>query len=151
MCSSDLTKLYSESGLESDGVKSFITYGEYSKENDVFTVVAQGDEALMIVDMPYIQEAIKGVIYDTEGSIQLKDLASYDKDRDQWKSLSGKNITARLQTAGNTIIIKNGKVIPERSLEKGDELLVMVAEQVDGTQYAVGTQVEAVSYIIIVQ
>lgn len=145
------TKLYGTEGIETNGLDTFLTHGEHSKENEVYTVIAQGDKALMIVDMPYTKEGVKGYVYQTEEGIMLKDLYTYDTQKERWRSVKGKNITAKLESFPNTVIIKDGKIVSEKAIEKGDELMIMVEKPLEVSDQQANTQVSVPSYIIMVQ
>lgn len=125
------TKFYDESGIVTDGIESFLTYGESSKESDVYTIIAKGDSAQMIVDMPYTKESIKGQVYKVEdGKAQINNVYVYDNDRERWRSLNGKNQTVSVEMLANTVVIKEGKLVSARAIEAGDELVVMMEENI---------------------
>ena len=78
--------------------------------------------------MPYVTEATKGeVVAVEEGKIQLKDAYYYDTKKNNWNEYSRKNVGATIEVGANTIIIKNGKVIPQSKLEVGDTVSTMVS------------------------
>lgn len=122
------TKFYNTEGLVEGGVNNFVGYGSDTSVGDVYTIVAVGDTAYAIVDMPYVTEATKGeVVAVEEGKIQLKDAYYYDTKKNNWNEYSRKNVGATIEVGANTIIIKNGKVIPQSKLEVGDTVSTMVS------------------------
>ncbi|MBE6023261.1 MAG: hypothetical protein E7231_08520 [Cellulosilyticum sp.] len=122
------TKFYNVDGLVTGGVNSFVAHGSETSVGDVYTIVAVGDQAYAIVDMPYVTEATKGEIYAvTDDNIQIKDAYYYNTDKNNWNEYSKKNIGATITIGANTIIIKDGKVIPSSKLEIGDTVSTMVS------------------------
>lgn len=153
------TKFYNTQGLVTDGISKFVAYGSSTNVGDVFTVVAMGDKAYEVVDMPYVTEAIKGEIYATGASntsntgnssntdnatntanannatnaanttdLQIKDVYFYDTAKSKWNEYSQKNLGGTVTVGANTIIVKDGKVIPASKLEAGDTIRAMVNE-----------------------
>lgn len=121
------TRFYNTEGIVTDGIDQFIGHGAETNIGEVFTVVAIGDKAYAIVDMPYTKEATKGEIYAVNGqSIQIKDVYYYDTKNNKWNEYSKKNIGASITLGANTIIIKNGKIVPASKLEVGDTISAMV-------------------------
>ena len=105
----------------------------------------------MINDMPYTNEAVTGTVYSIGEQLLVKDLYSFQRDKERWRNLSTINTTAAIELLPNTIIIKEGKVVASTAIEKGDELLVMSEEAVDLDIQEANTQVSVVGYIIIVK
>lgn len=121
------TKFYNTEGIVTGGIDQFVAHGAESNIGDVYTIVAIGDQAYAIVDMPYIQDATKGEIYAIEDeAIQIKDVYYYDQKKSKWNEYSKKNVGASITLGANTVIIKNGKVIPSSKLEIGDTVSAMV-------------------------
>ena len=122
------TKFYnSTEGLVDNGINSFVAYGSDTSVGDVYTVIAEGDRAYAIVDMPYVTQSTKGEIYAVnEDSIQIKDVYYYDTTKSKWNQYSQKNVGATIKLGVNTMILKNGKVIPSSRLEAGDTVSAMV-------------------------
>ncbi len=121
------TKFYNESGLVADGIEKFLDYGEESERGNVYTVVAIGEKAYMIIDMPYITNAAKGQVYKVDGeTISIKDVYYYHKSQKKWLEYSKKNVGATIALKSNSVIIKDGKVVSAKSLEKGDIISAMI-------------------------
>lgn len=140
------TKFYTEKGFVEGGVNSFMDYGDETSVSKVYTVIAIGDRAQMIIDMPYTTESVKGQVYKTaEDSIQIKDVYYYHTAQKKWLQYSKKNVGATINLGSNAVIIKNGKVIPTRSLEDGDVISAMVATNLKDSEG------KAQGYIIIVE
>ena len=140
------TKFYTEKGFVEGGINSFMDYGDETSISKVYTVIALGDRAQMIIDMPYTTESVKGQVYKAvDDSIQIKDVYYYHTAQKKWLQYSKKNVGATINLESNTVIIKNGKVIPARSLEDGDVISAMVATNLKDSEG------EAQGYIIIVE
>lgn len=121
------TRFFGESGLITGGINSFLSYGEKTNVGDVYTIVAIGGKAYEIVQMPYVTEATKGEIYAVEGNtIKIKDAYYFDTKGSKWNQYSKKNVGGTITLQNNTIIIKNGQVVPSSSLENGDTIKAMV-------------------------
>ena len=139
------TKFYTEAGAVINGIESFLAYGEKSKVKEVYTVVALGDEAKMVVDMPYVKESAKGEIYQAEdGSIKLKDVYYYHTGQQKWMLHSNKNTGVTIEIPSQCVIVKNGQVVSTKALEKGDKVKVMLEKSLKG-------QTGATGYIIVVE
>ena len=145
------TKLYGSDGLVLEGIENFLTYGEDSKESQVYTIIAEGDKALMIVDMPYTKEGVKGYVYSAKEDVLIKDMYRYDTDRERWRQVSGKNITGKLEMQQNTIVIKNGKIVSPKAIEQGDSLMIMMKDPLNTTTGTANTQVAIVPYMVLVE
>lgn len=121
------TKFYTPEGFQIGGIESFLDYGENSLKDDVFTVIAVGEKAYMVVDMPYTKESLKGQIYEVaDDAIKVKDVYYYHTTQKKWMEYSKKNIGITITLEENTVIIKNGKVIPPSQLQKGDKIKAML-------------------------
>ncbi|PHV70139.1 hypothetical protein CS063_11725 [Sporanaerobium hydrogeniformans] len=121
------TQFVGTEGGNATSIESFLDYGENTAKDDVFTIVAIGDKAYRIVDMPYVKESLKGEVYEVaEGSIKLKDVYYYHRMQKRWMEYSSKNIGATVTVAPNSVIIKAGKVMPVTRLEKGDKIRAML-------------------------
>lgn len=140
------TKFYTSEGIVEDGIEAFLDYGDQSEVRNVYTVVAIGEKAYMIIDMPYTTESVKGQVYKTaDGSIQIKDVYYYHNQQKKWVQYSKKNVGATINLQSNTVILKDGKVIPARSLEEGDIISAMVETNLKDSEGNVN------GYIIIVE
>lgn len=121
------TKFYNESGIVQSGIESFLAYGEETSVGDVYTIVAIGEKAYVIMDMPYVTDSVKGQIYAVEsGSIKIKDAYYYDTARKRWVEYSKKNAGGTITLNANSVVIKGGKVIPVSKLEAGDTVSAMI-------------------------
>ena len=140
------TKFYTSSGYAAGGINTFLGYGANSLIGDVFTVIAVGEKAYMIIDMPYTKESLKGEIYKVDGGgVSVKDVYYYHLTQKKWMEYSRKNVGATLTLKPNTVIIKNGKVIPASKLEKGDKIKAMLDKNLKDTNGTVE------SYVIVVE
>lgn len=121
------TKFYTEDGPVANGIEDFLGYGENSRIGAVYTIVTVGDKATVITDSPYHTESIKGTIYEVgEDGIKVKDLYYYQKSTKNWALFSNKNVGASIMLSSNSVIVKEGKVVPMRLLEPGDKIIGMV-------------------------
>lgn len=121
------TKFYNESGLITSGIESFLAYGDETSVGDVYTIIAIGEKAYAIIDMPYVTDSVKGEIYAVEsGSIKIKDAYYYDTARKRWVEYSKKNTGGTITLGANSVVVKGGKVIPVSKLEVGDTVSAMI-------------------------
>ena len=140
------TRFYTEAGIVEGGINNFFSYGKDSTVGEVYTIIADGEHALMVVDMPYVIESIKGEVYKTEqGEVDLKDVYYFNTSSKKWMEYSKKNVGATVTTAENTVAIKNGKIVPVSALEAGDQVKVMV----DQNLKTAGNSVKG--YILVVE
>ncbi|WP_069999323.1 hypothetical protein [Cellulosilyticum sp. I15G10I2] len=140
------TKFYTAEGFVAGGIETFLSYGENSQVGEVYTVVAVGEKAYAVINMPYTRESLKGEVYEVSAdSIKVKDVYYYHISQKKWMEYSRRNTGATLTVTPNTVIIKNGKVIPATSLEKGDKVKAMLEVNLKETDGS------AESYIIIVE
>lgn len=121
------TKFYTENGASENGIEDFLGYGENSRIGAVYTIVTVGDKATVITDSPYHTESIKGVVYEIgEDAVKVKDVYYYQKGTKKWTLFSNKNVGASVKLMPNSVIVKEGKVIPARLLKPGDKIIGMV-------------------------
>lgn len=140
------TKFYNEGGVIEDGINKFLDYGENTNVSEVYTIIAAGEHAYMVIDMPYITESVKGEIYEAEdGSIKIKDAYYYDTKLKKWREYSRKNLGATITLKDNTVILKNGQIVSEGKLEVGDTITAMVEKDLKTGN---GT---ATSYVVTVE
>lgn len=140
------TKFYDESGLIEGGVNKFLGYGEESNIGNVYTIIANGGKATHIIEMPYTKQAVQGEIYEVgDNEIKIKDAYYYDETYKRWMEFSKKNVGGSITINANTVIIKDGEVIPARLLEKGDKISAMIEENFNDTDG------KANGYILIVE
>lgn len=137
------TEFYNEDGLIEDGLETFVDYGAESSMNEVFTVVADGERAYAVLDMPYSTQAVRGEIYNTDEDdlILVKDVYYYNEEQRNWQMYSQKNTGATLNILGNTLIIKNGKVVSKEALEPGDIIRSMVDANLKTAEGTVTAQI----------
>lgn len=140
------TKFYADDGIVEGGIKQFLGYGEDSKIGDVYTIVSIGDRAYSIVDMPYTKESVKGEVYAVGADgIQIKDVYYYHRGQKKWLEYSKKNTGATINLSPNTIIVREGKVVPPSKLQKGDKIKIMLEESIKDTSG------KTTGYVIIVE
>ena len=100
----------------------------------------------MIIDMPYITNVAKGQVYKVDGeNISIKDVYYYHKSQKKWLQYSNKNVGATIELQPNSVIIKDGKVVSAKSLEKGDIISAMIETNLKDTEGSVP------GYIIVVE
>lgn len=140
------TKFYNEGGVIEGGINTFLDYGENTNVSEVYTIVAAGEHAYMVVDMPYMTDSVKGEIYEAEdGTIKIKDAYYYDTKLKKWREYSRKNIGATITLKDNAVILKNGQIVSKGKLEVGDTITAMVEQDLKTGN---GT---ATSYVITVE
>ncbi|ONI44681.1 hypothetical protein AN641_06205 [Candidatus Epulonipiscioides gigas] len=131
------TRFYDEEGFVENGIDTFLGYGTNTEINEIFTIVADGDKAVLVSKMPYTREVAKGVVYiDTEAaedeeaaSILLKDVFYYNVDENLWRQFDQTNLGIGIELEENGFIIKNGELIEANRLKKGDEVSVMLTDE----------------------
>ncbi|WP_053982956.1 hypothetical protein [Niameybacter massiliensis] len=144
------TKFLTEAGIQMNGIDEFLTYGDNSKESEVYTIIAKGGEAVAISSMPYSKEAIRGEAYLTSsGDIRLKDTYYYDRTKKRWSLLSRKNAAVNLELSPNTVIVKEGQLVSAKAIKPGDSLMVMMEESIQDQNKQ--DNYTAKSYIVIVE
>ncbi len=140
------TLFYDETGQVDS--KTFIDYTDKSKIDKVYTIITHGDQALYVIDHPYVQEGIQGEIYEIENrNLSLKEVQVYDRAKGSWSLINQKNRTAPVTIENNTILIKNGRVIHSDELEKGDKVRVMTTTKLTNNQ----NNQPITAYIILVE
>lgn len=146
------TKFYSPEGFVAKGIEEFLSYGEHSQVNEIYTILASGDKAIAVIDMPYAKESIKGNVYKVENdTVYLNDVYYYHTSQKKWVLYSRKNTGVALTINPNTMIVKNGEIVPLRSLEVGDKLTVMIEDSLkDLEKEQDTTQIKASAYILTV-
>lgn len=108
----------------------FIGYSEISKVDEVYTIIAEGLDAKVVIKNPYAQEGVKGQIYsNADSKIMIKDVLVYSNADSKWNPLSLSNSYAQVDWLKNTVIIKNNQVITLDQLEIGDTIRVMTQEK----------------------
>lgn len=121
------TMIYDEEGIIP--FEDFIDYSDISKVDEVYTIVAEGTDAKMIVKNPYAEEGVKGQIYKTDTDIlMIKDALVYSSTDNKWTTLSLTNNYAQINLFANSVIIKNNQVITQDELVVGDKIRVMATE-----------------------
>ncbi len=121
------TKFYNESGFVESGIDKFLAYGEETSVGDVYTIVAIGEKAYAVIDMPYVTNSVKGKVYAVEeGSIKIKDAYYYNPDTKKWAEYSKKNTGGTITLNAYSVVVKAGKVIPASKLDAGDTVRAMI-------------------------
>jgi hypothetical protein len=111
---------------------AFVGFGPANVIGKEYTIVRQGSRALFVVDQPFCNDAVSGVIYAVGGgTISLRD-AQYMHNSSVTASppvigpvLPPTDGTLLVATAPNTIIVKNNEVINLDGLVAGDDIVVM--------------------------
>lgn len=131
------TRFYDEEGFVENGIDTFLGYGTNTEINEIFTIVADGDKAVLVSKMPYTREVAKGVVYidnqaeedEEAASILLKDVFYYNVDENLWRQFDQTNLGIGIELEENGFIIKNGELIEANRLKKGDEVSVMLTDE----------------------
>lgn len=121
------TRIYDENGrIPFD---EFIDYSENSKVDEVFTIIAEGTDAKLLIKNPYAREGVKGQIYEINNdNIMIKDALVYSSATKKWSNLSLSNSYAGIDIDASTVIIKNNNIISPEELKIGDKIRVMTTE-----------------------
>jgi len=121
------TKIYDENGIIP--FDEFISYTDISKVDEVYTIIAEGTTANVIVKNPYAKEGVKGQIVDiNDTEIMLKDVLSYSSDDEKWSELSYRNNYAIMNVIENSIVIKNNNIVDLEDIRIGDTIKVLTTE-----------------------
>ncbi len=116
----DYTKIISDNPIK---LSEFIDYGEKSQRDEVFTILAEGDYAKVLIKNNYAKEGVKcEVISVNAKDIEVKDTLSYDSQTKRLEAIDLNNTYAKLITDDKTIFIKNGEIISIEEIRKGDML-----------------------------
>lgn len=146
------TKFYSTTGYVQGGINSFLGYGSDTTIGEVYTIVAIGEKAYMVIDMPYTRHAIKGKVYQTtDESLSLKDVYYYDDDKDRWRQYSNKNRGITVDLAENGVVIKEGSVSSLSRLEEGDAVTIMLRTSLADVEEDEDGETELTGYIVTVE
>ncbi len=150
------TQFFNEDGFVQNGIEEFLGYGLNSTISEVYTVVASGDQALLVSDMPYTRQCLTGRVYKGEDDslIYLKDVYEYSVDLNRWYQYSIVNEGLTVEPTSNSIIIRNGELISLNELQEGDRISVMMLEELDYFVELNGAAQQLVNvegYIIIVE
>lgn len=120
------TRFLDENGyMEPD---KFIGYTADSVANTTssHTVVANGTNAVVVAKSPYPNQAVRGTVYSVSSdSIGLRDTKYRNVTSGAWLDVSNKDTSSAINLPGNSIIIKNNKVVPYTEIEVGDQLRVL--------------------------
>ncbi|OOB76956.1 MAG: hypothetical protein BEN19_03200 [Epulopiscium sp. Nuni2H_MBin003] len=124
------TQFYDDGGFVEDGIETFVAYGEASQLSEIVTIVAAGDKAVLISNMPYTREVVRGEVYSVEDQTAfLKDVFHYNVDDNLWSQYSTTNVGISATLNPNGFILKNGQVVTADKLEVGDKISVMLEEE----------------------
>ncbi|OON90416.1 MAG: hypothetical protein ATN33_03040 [Epulopiscium sp. Nele67-Bin001] len=151
------TRFYDEEeGFIKDGIESFLGYGLDSSINEVYTVVTEGEKAVLISNMPYTRQCLTGVVYkgEDEDLVYLKDVYEYSVEENRWYQYSTVNEGLTVTPMENSIVIRNGELIDMEDLQEGDRISVMMREELDFYIELNGANLELVNvdgYILIVE
>lgn len=107
----------------------FLSYSEISHTNKVYNIIADGTKAKYVLDQPYLQEGIKGVIYQIDkDSIKLKDIYVYQKSSKKWVPLSLTNNYGEATVHSTALFFRQNEVAERESLKVGEVIRVMTTE-----------------------
>ncbi len=140
------TLFLNEEGVARD--EDFVGYTENSVIDKVYNIVIDGTRAAYVVDAPFSQKAIRGVIYEKDGeTIMLKEATYYNNTSGKWVPISAKNSTAAVTIPKNSIIVKSNKTVTAKDLKVGDQVRVLTNTLPD----KVPPGVEVEGYIILTE
>ncbi len=120
----------------------FIDYTETSQIDRVYTIVAQGEEALMLIDGTFPTFGVTGTIYQATGTeLKLNEVVSYNKTTKSWEEISRVDKTMPITISPTAVMIKNSKIIKANELKVGDKVRAI------GTENGYTVKQEGRSYV----
>lgn len=126
----------------------FIDYTDASQIDNIYTIFAMGDEAILLNDIPYVDRGITGQVYKIEGgTFKLKDVVSWNKEKKTWEEISYNDRTLDVQAGDPIVYIKNNEIVDENEVEVGDKLKVMGLEDGLTTKQSGGSYTGYIIYI----
>lgn len=132
-------------------INDFIGYGDNSKIDNVYTIIAEGPEAKVISKSPYSKEGVQGTVYKIQGTdLSLKGTLVYDGTKKSWQQLSTTDSSSVIETVNMSIIIKNNKIVTIDDIEIGDKLRVMTNVNLVDTLKKSNIR-KATGYIVLVE
>lgn len=127
------TRFLREEGITS--IDNFLGYTEDTAINRVFTVVTDGTRADWVVEAPYANHAIRGVIFDmtTENTsmgtvvteVQMRDVTRYDRTTGRWIPISLTNATGTVTIPINSLVMLQEDIVSSNQLQIGNQVKVM--------------------------
>ncbi|OOO00296.1 MAG: hypothetical protein ATN35_08085 [Epulopiscium sp. Nele67-Bin004] len=152
------TKFYTENGLVEDGINSFMGFGADTQISEVQTVVAMGDKAIAVSNMPYSTNSVKGTIYQIDDqTIYLKDIFYFSDTYKRWVQYGTTNVGISVTLNPNGLVLKEGGLATTNQLEVGDSLTAMIhasipdiVEETGSGNDGANTIINATGYIITV-
>ncbi len=143
----DYTKIVDENPIR---LADFVDYGEKSQRDEVFTIVADGDFAKLLIKNKYAKEGVKGeVISAGAKEIEIKDTLSYDSQTRRLEAIDLNNTYAKLLITDNTIFIKNGELISADDIRKGDTIEAMTEKNLKSEFMANGKREIELSIVFV--
>jgi len=135
-------------------INNFLTYTEDSVFERVFTIVTDGARASYIIEQPFANRAVRGTIVgdinDGTGSFMLRDVMVQNPVTNQWNILSNINNTMTITIDNTTLIGRGNAIVPQRYLQAGDQVLIMMEADALSTVAAAGVAGTAHARIILV-
>ncbi|MFV0441104.1 MAG: hypothetical protein ACK5LV_07410, partial [Lachnospirales bacterium] len=128
-----------------DQFRDYSTNTSYSKAYNIFS---DGTKATLIVEQPYVQDELKGVIAENNnGTLVLKDVSYFDSEANKWNTVSYENNYINLALDPSNVIVKDSQFINRNNLLVGDNVRVLLNEVPDN----IGTGSNITGYIIFVE
>ncbi len=122
------TKYITEDG-QVQSLDTFLSYTESKVIDKVYNIIAQGTTADFIIESPYCNEDVNGVVYKVEdGIVYLKDVNYYNKESGSWEAADRKNNTAQITLETNSVILRDSEVVGSNKIEIGDRFFVKTDE-----------------------
>lgn len=126
----------------------FIDYTDASQIDNIYTIFAMGDEAILLNDIPYVDRGITGQVYKIEGStFKLKDVVSWNKEKKTWEEISYNDRTLDVEPGDPVVYIKNNEIVDADEIEVGDKLRVMGLDDGLTTKQGSGAYTGYIIYI----
>jgi len=97
--------------------------------DQVFTIVADGDRAAYVIEHPFANRAVRGIIdhdvVDGMDALILRNVTVQDQVSNRWMPLSNVNTTFTVFVDESSLIGRNNSIVPLRELQRGDSVLIM--------------------------
>ncbi len=121
--------------LDENGVVNNREFNEYSDKEYIgrsVTILADGQEAVMIAEAPYGEDNIKGEVYLNYGqkaddTLSLKKAKIYDIEEGKWEEIDDLDITLR----EDTILLKNGELATKSQIVRGAKVNILKKDAID--------------------
>ena len=121
------TRIYSGDGFIN--LPKFLSYDEITQTDKVYNIISDGAVAKYVLYQPYLQEGVKGTIYEIDGNnIKIKDVFVYQRAQKKWVPLSLKNSYAVLTVHASALFFRENNITEKDTLKIGEVIRTMTTE-----------------------